>query len=142
MEDVHNDVHEIEQRPATCRHALDVMRPPAALLDGVLHALGEGAHVDVRRSRRDHEIVGRVADGAQVQYDDVGRLVLVERCDGDAQIAPGVVLYACRVRLAGNGSAASEGVASSTCQKTPQAPRPTCTPRAAVTSLTYVSRGW
>lgn len=74
MEDVHDEIHEIDERPPPLRQALEVMRTVPAFLHFLRDVLGDGADVRVRRSTRDHEAVGDVAHAVEVQDDDVVRL--------------------------------------------------------------------
>ena len=86
MEHVHNDVHEIEQRPPAGSHALGVVGMAPVALNRFQHPFRQCANVRVGGAGGDDEDVGGVAHPAQVQDDDILRLVGFESLDGSPEV--------------------------------------------------------
>jgi hypothetical protein len=86
MEDVDHEVHEVEQRPTAASDALDMVRAATARFHGFEDPLREGAHVRIRRSRRDDEVIGRVADGAEIQQQNIHTAVFLEGANGGVEL--------------------------------------------------------
>jgi hypothetical protein len=86
MKHVHDHVDEIEQGPTARSHPLGVVRVSAPALDRLEDALGQGADMCVGSAGRDDEHVGSVTHPAQVEQDDVVRLVGFEGLDSTSQV--------------------------------------------------------
>jgi hypothetical protein len=83
MEDVHDEVDVVEQRPAALLEPLGVVHRQPGLLQLEHHVLRYRAHVRVRAAAGDDEEVGHVGDALEVEQDDVAGLE-VERQQGGA----------------------------------------------------------
>lgn len=113
MEDVHHDTHEVQESPPSRAHALGMMCMTTAPLDCLLHSLGERPDVGIGRPGRNDEKIGCVADRPQIQYDDIVRLVIVERAENQAKLPDRVACYALGSDAVVNGSPVSSSVGSS-----------------------------
>lgn len=107
---MHDHVDEVEQRPAARANALGVVRPPAGLIHGLHHAFGQGADMGIRGSGGDDEDVCRIADAAEVQNDDILRLMGLQRLEAEAKVPQRVVRQSSYVVRLANGSPALSGV--------------------------------
>jgi len=76
VEQVHDDIHVIEQRPASLRDTFGVMYWLPLGLETLHKVLGGAADVRIGCPAGDDEEVSHVRHAAQVKDDNVGRLVV------------------------------------------------------------------
>lgn len=110
---MHHDVDEVEERPATGTDSFDMMGPSTPGLDRLQGPLRQRADVGIRRARGDHEEIGGIAHAAQIENEDVYRLVLLECTDGKPELPASLRCYRFVADGDGNGSPVREGAGSS-----------------------------
>src|SRR6059036_1102796 len=81
MKNVYHEVHVVEQDPASLRQPFHMMRLHAAGRECRYQVLRHPAHMRVRGSRNDDEIVGRLAQTAQIQNYWIDGLSVQQRVD-------------------------------------------------------------
>ena len=104
MEHVDNDIHEIQECPSPSLEPFDMVGVAVRPLHGFEHALGQRSNVRVGGAGCNHEEVRRVADLAQVQYDDVSGLVGLECFEDEGQAPTSLGLYPIVASCSGNRS--------------------------------------
>jgi len=83
VKNVHHKIDVVQQCPPTSSHSLLVMGMAICFQHRLDHPFRKCANMCVGRSRRQNEVVGRIAQTAQVENDNVHRLVVVQS-GGDA----------------------------------------------------------
>src|ERR1041385_2936770 len=126
MEQVDHDIHEIEQHPAALGQSFGMMRAGPQGVQRPGHRIRETADMGVRCPARDHEPVGRIRHSPEVEHHHIVPFEVGQRLDHLTYVRGEVAVHA----------------ASSTCQKTAQAPSPVCVPITPVARLTMTSFGW
>lgn len=104
MEHVDNDIHEVQECPSSSLEPFDMVGGPVRPLHGFEHPLGERSNVRVGGTGCDHEEVGRVADLAQVQDDNISGLMCLERLEDEGKAPTSLGLYPIVASCRGNRS--------------------------------------
>lgn len=76
-------VHKIEQHPAAGLHTFNVMGRKSDLIHRMHDTVGKPAYVCIRRAGRNHEVVGGVAQSAEVKHLNPDPLAVLDRGDRD-----------------------------------------------------------
>src|SRR5688572_12054496 len=77
MEDVNHEIDVIQEHPARVLESLDVPRPDLAIASqALLDPFGDGSHLDVALSARQHEPVGGRGQVSKIEQHDLASLVV------------------------------------------------------------------
>lgn len=85
MKQVHYEIHEIEEYPATGPNALDMMRRLPGLVHCLYDTIGKPSYVCIRRAGRDNEKIGGVAETTQVENLHADSFAILDGTDGGTQ---------------------------------------------------------
>ena len=71
MEDVHDDIDKIQEHPTTLLNPFHVQHRRPSLFHTLDNPLGDTSHVRIRRSARNHEVVGDIGHPVQIEHHDI-----------------------------------------------------------------------